>query len=82
MEALALLINEKRIASTTKKFTEQFLIESYAFMRTQPSMRALLEASVTGDMTFSQMLRFAQAHKRQIEMFSYSYEQQSQEVSS
>jgi|SRR5580698_4727944 hypothetical protein len=74
MEALALLENDNRIAPSTRRFTEHFLVESYAFMRSQMALRPLLEKSVTGEETFSELEKFAERRWAKIEHLSDVYQ--------
>jgi hypothetical protein len=78
MEALALLENDRRTAKSTRTITNHFLIESYAFLRSDSSQRLFLESSVTGDETFSELVKFAARYKPRIEALSHFYEQQRQ----
>lgn len=76
MEALAHLENTKRTSPSTREVTQDFLIETYAFLRSQPGLRPFLEASLTSDKTFAGLLRFAEKHKTRIEGLIRFYEQQ------
>lgn len=76
MEALALLENGNRIPPSTRKFTTHFLIEAWAFLRSEPAMKALMENSITGAETFVELLRFADRHSGIIAHLTKHYEQQ------
>lgn len=62
MEALALLENDDKIASSTRKITRHFLSETYTYLRSQPHLVAFLDASITGDETFAELRKFAERH--------------------
>lgn len=73
MEALALLSNDKRIEPSTKKVTEHFLNESWAFLLSQDELAPLLEASVTSDSTFLELSTFAKKREKRISGLRRSY---------
>ena len=62
MEALALLENDDRIASSTRKVTKHFLLETYTYLQSQPHLVTFLQASITGNETFAELHKFAQRH--------------------
>jgi len=76
MEALAHLENTKRTGPSTREVTENFLVETYAYLRSQAGLRPFLEASLTSDKTFSGLVKFADRHLTRIEGLSRLYEQQ------
>lgn len=58
LEALALLVNDGRPASSTKKVAEHFLEEALSFIAVTPALSDLMKKSTTGDGTFSELQRF------------------------
>jgi hypothetical protein len=74
MEALALLENGNRITPSTRKFTGHFLEEAWAYIRSEPSLRPLLENSITGDETFLELSKFAERRAGKIERLTKHYE--------
>jgi hypothetical protein len=59
LETLAGSVNDGLLRPSTLKMVEPYLIECYAYLRSQPSLKPLLETSVTGDGTFRELYAFA-----------------------
>ena len=73
MEALALLINDRRMAPSSRKYAGHFLKEAIAWMSVDPDMRTLLERSITGAETFSELIAFQKAHVHEVENLIVAY---------
>jgi hypothetical protein len=65
LEALALMINERRTHPSTTRFTSKFLIEALAWIRVDPTLKEQMAAAITSDDTFSELKQF---EKRQAEI--------------
>lgn len=76
MEGLALLENDKLTASSTKKITEDFLIETWAFLRSQEHIQKFLSDSMTDVSTFEQLRKFGESHSIKIRDLALHYERQ------
>jgi hypothetical protein len=70
------LENDRRVAKSTRKFTRKFLIEAYAFLKSEPAMHSLIASGVTSDTTYSELMKFATRHRAQIEELKKAYEKQ------
>ncbi|MEK7993427.1 MAG: hypothetical protein AAB403_06435 [Planctomycetota bacterium] len=73
LEALAKLYNDRKLQSSTREYVEPFIIESWAWLRSQPEMEPLIASSITGDETYSDILRFAKAHEKRIAALALAY---------
>lgn len=80
MEALALLENDKKLAPSTRKFTEKFLEEAYAFLQADDGNRDFLDSSVTGADTFAELMKFARKRRGRIEALTKHYKQQKKQA--
>jgi hypothetical protein len=80
MEALALMENDRRIASSTQKITERFLVESWAFLKSQPHIQQFLRDSMTDTDTFGELRRFEEKHVIEIRDKALLYERQQNPV--
>jgi len=58
MEALALLINDGRPTSSTKKVAARFLEEALSWISITPVMSDLMKKANTGDGTFAELQKF------------------------
>ena len=58
MEALALLLNDGRPPSSTKKVAGLFIEEALSWISITPSMAELMKKSITGDGTFAELQKF------------------------
>jgi hypothetical protein len=79
MEGLALLENQRRIPKATRKFAKTYLIETYAFLRSEGSTRVLLDSSVTGVTTFDELMQFYDRNRAEIDGLSVAYQKQRKE---
>jgi hypothetical protein len=73
LEALALLYNDGRIATSTKKFTGKFLDEVVAWINIDPGMAILMRQSMTGEETFHELKKFEKRRKPGIRSLSRDY---------
>ena len=65
MEALALLVNRGRIARSAAEYTGHFLEEAWASLKANDDVLPLVEKSISGADTYSELLKFASGrHKR------------------
>lgn len=62
MEALALLVNDGRPASSTKKVAAHFLEEGLSLITVTPALADLMKRATTGVETFSELKRFRDKH--------------------
>ena len=62
MEALALLLNDGRSASSTRKVAGHFLEEALSWISITPVMTGLMKRATTGDGTFAELQRFRDRH--------------------
>lgn len=75
MEALAKLINRKRIGPVASEHTEQFLVEAWAWLKSDQSQFELIKRSITGVDTFGELTRFADARRAMVEAHADAYRQ-------
>jgi hypothetical protein len=73
LEALALLVNERKIAPSTGKITTEYLEESWAFLDADESNRTLIEESLKSPETFNELKRFAKQHYARISLLRDRY---------
>lgn len=76
MEALALLENDSRVAPSTQKVAQKFLIESLAYIKSQPHLQDFMRASKTDIDTFGELRRFEEKHSKEIRDLALHYERQ------
>jgi hypothetical protein len=62
MEALALLVNDGRPASSTKKVAARFLEEALSWISITPVVADLMKRATTGDGTFAELQMFRAKH--------------------
>jgi hypothetical protein len=67
MEALASLVNDKRVPATTLKIVENYLKEAWAWLRGDEKLTELMMASVTGSDTYIELRKFAERRHLNIE---------------
>ena len=75
LEALAKLYNDQKLQSSTREYVEPFIVESWAWLRSEPEMAPLIASSITGEETYSDILRFARAHEKRIAALAQAYRQ-------
>lgn len=73
MEALALLINNEKIAPSGAKFASHFLREAIAYMEVDDSMRSMAAASITSDETYAELRQFQQRNGLEINLLIHRY---------
>jgi hypothetical protein len=73
LETLALLVNDGRPASSTKKVAEHFLEEALSFIAVSPALADLMKKATTGDDTFSELQRFRSRRETAIRRNSKHY---------
>ena len=76
MEALALLENDSRVAESTQKVAQKFLIESLAYIKSQPHLQEFMRSSMTDIGTFEELRLFEERHSKQIRDLALHYERQ------
>lgn len=76
MEALALLENDRLTAPSTKKITVDFLIEAWAFLKSQDHLQKFLSDSMTDLKTFEQLRKFGEDHSKSILELTLNYQRQ------
>lgn len=76
LEALALLINDRKIAPSTLRFAEHFLQESMAWIKVSPKLNFMMQRSLTSDSTYSELFRFADRRSMVISALAKSYRSQ------
>ena len=67
MEALAALVNDNKVPTTTLKFVRDYLTQAWAWLRGDEQMAALMQKSITGPDTFAELLKFAKKNSLNIE---------------
>lgn len=82
MEALALLENDRLTAPSTKKITQDFLIETWAFLKSQEHLQVFLQSSMTDLKTFEQLRLFGENHSKKIRDLALHYERQQKVLAS
>jgi len=73
LEALAKLANDRKLQSSTRDYVEHFLIEAWAWLKSEPTLEPLLQSSITSDRTYSEILRFSKRHDRRITALTQAY---------
>ncbi len=63
-EALSLLYNNGKIASSTKDFTKKFLCEALAWVEKDREMKSLMHDAMTESETFRELIRFNPSLRR------------------
>ena len=63
-EALALLYNDGKIASSTRDFTKKFLGEALAWVEKDQEMKSLMHDAMTDSETFHELIRFNPSLRR------------------
>jgi hypothetical protein len=67
MEALASLINANKMPPTTLRSVEPYLVQAWAYLLGDHEMNALRLEAITGEDTFGELMKFADARKDKIE---------------
>ena len=73
MEALALLVNDRKVPPATRRIADDFLEQAWAWLRADDSMRRLVESSVTGTDTYVELVKFAESRSQRIEALTRLY---------
>jgi hypothetical protein len=59
MEALAGLHNDLKLTASTRKITEDFLDEAWAYLSADPATQALVANTVTAPSTYAELMKFS-----------------------
>lgn len=73
LETLALLFNSRKIAASTRRFTEKFLDEALAWIRIEQQMTQLMRESMTGEDTYHELKKFERRRQTPIRGLSRLY---------
>ena len=60
MEVLAKLHNDKKLTHSTRRIVEDYLDEAWAWLHADPATHPLLNDSVTGPDTYTELKKFAE----------------------
>jgi hypothetical protein len=65
-EVLALLVNRRQVGRSSRYLIEGYLIETWVWLETTPSLSGIVAEAITGPRTFEQLQEFKARNRAQI----------------